>query len=47
MTKQEMIEVMDIYFRPIYEILGGLAAVFVITVAILLSIKPFIRKLQR
>ena len=44
MTKQEMIEVMDMYIAPLYQILGGIAALLVIVAAWYLVIFPFLRK---
>jgi hypothetical protein len=45
LTKAELIEVMDIYIRPFYWILGGIAAVVVILCACYLVISPFLRRL--
>lgn len=43
-TKAEMIEVLDRYFTPIFQILGGIAAVIVIGAACYLVLRPFIRR---
>jgi len=48
MTQQEYIEatrlVLNEYFTPIFQVLGGIAAVVVIAFAIFLVISPFIRR---
>ena len=44
-TKAEMIEVMDIYFVPLFQILGGIAAVVIIALAYYLVIVPFLRRI--
>lgn len=44
MTKEEFVEVMHYFFDPLYMILGGLAAVIIITLAVVFVIKPFIRR---
>jgi hypothetical protein len=44
-TKSEMIEVMNIYFVPLFQILGGIAAVIVIALAYYLVIAPFLRRI--
>lgn len=43
-TKQELIEVLDMYFTPIFWIAGSVAAVIVISLAIIMVIKPFMRR---
>ena len=45
MTKLEMIEVMNIYFIPLFQILGGIAAIVIIALAYYLVIVPFLRKI--
>ena len=44
-TKLEMIEVMNIYFIPLFQILGGIAAIVIIALAYYLVIVPFLRKI--
>lgn len=46
-TKEEMIEVMDQYFEPLFIILGGIAAVAIIAAAVWLVIVPFMNKRTR
>lgn len=43
-TKIEMIEVMDLYFEPLFKILGGLAAIAIIFLAYWLVIIPFMER---
>lgn len=45
MTKSEMIEVMDIYIKPMYVIIGSTLAVLVIFCAVMIVLWPFIRRL--
>lgn len=45
MTKNEMIEVMDIYVAPIYNLIGAALAVLVIGFAFYIVVLPFIRRL--
>lgn len=44
-TKSEMIEVLDMYFIPIFQMVGGLLAVIVILLAFAFVIKPFIKRI--
>jgi len=42
LTKAELIEVMDTYIKPFYDILGGALAFLVIAAAVYLVIIPLI-----
>jgi len=44
MTKAEMIEVMDIYIKPLYQIGGAICALIMILIAYYLVLRPFMRK---
>lgn len=44
-TKEELIEVLDMYFDPLFQLIGAGIAVLIIGSAILLFIKPFMRRL--
>lgn len=44
-TKSEMIEVLDTYFNPIFQILGGILAVVIVGLACYFVLSPFLRKL--
>jgi len=44
LTKGELIEVLDIYIRPFYWIIGGLAALLVIFIACYIIVWPFLRR---
>lgn len=44
MTKAEMIEVMEIYVKPIYELMGSILAAIVIIAAVYFVIYPFMQK---
>lgn len=46
LTKQELIEVLDIYIAPIYNMIGAAVALFVGLVAVWFVLVPFIRKLR-
>lgn len=46
MTKEEMIEVMEIYVQPLYNIIGAAVALFVLIFAIWFVLVPFIRRLK-
>lgn len=43
MTKQEMIEVMDIYIMPLYQIFGGLLAIAMVAFAYWLVVYPVLK----
>lgn len=43
MTKADMIEIMDMYVAPLYYILGAALAVIVITLAVIVFLKPWMR----
>lgn len=43
MTKADMIEVMNIYIAPLYYILGAALAVIIITLAVIVFLKPWMR----
>lgn len=45
LTKQDMIELLDKYISPIYHIIGAVCALIVIVAAIILIIKPFIKRI--
>jgi len=44
MTKEEMIEVMEIYIAPLYQILGALCALAMVLTAYYFVIRPIMRK---
>lgn len=44
-TKQEMLEVLHYFFDPIFQFIGGALAFIVIAAAVILVIKPFIRRI--
>lgn len=44
MTKEEFIEVMHMFFDPIYQMIGAGLALIVISLAIMLVIRPFVRR---
>lgn len=46
MTKEEFTEVMHQFFDPIYQMIGGTLAFIIIGLAVMLVVKPFIRKLR-
>lgn len=46
LTKTQLIEVMDMYIKPIYTIIGSVCALFVIACAVILVIKPFIKRIR-
>lgn len=46
MTKQEMIEALNIYFEPIFQMIGAALAVAIIWSAWYLVIWPFVRKIR-
>lgn len=43
-TKEELIEVLDSYFEPLFQIAGAALAFLVISFAVFVVIRPFIRK---
>lgn len=43
-TKQEMIEVLAIYFDPLYKLAGGLMALSIIYFSYVIVIKPFLKR---
>lgn len=45
-TKTELIDVMNTYVAPIYHIIGAACAALVIIAAIVLVIKPFIKRIR-
>lgn len=45
-TKLELIEVMDTYVQPVYQMIGGLCAIAICVGAILLIIKPLMKRIQ-
>lgn len=45
LTKAELIEVMEMYVKPLYEIIGGIAAFIVISLAAYLVLGRFMRRL--
>lgn len=46
-TKQELIEVLDIYVAPLYQIAGGIAALAVLSAAWFVVIRPFVKQVGR
>ena len=46
MTPDQLRTVLDEYFIPLYQILGGIAAVAVISFTIWLVLKPFLRRIR-
>lgn len=42
MTKEELIEVLDIYITPLYNLIGAALAVVMLFAVVYLVIKPFI-----
>lgn len=45
-TKAELIDVMNTYIQPIYHIIGAVCAFLVIAAAIVLVIKPFMKRIN-
>lgn len=45
LTKADMIDIMNQYIAPLYQIIGGFIALCIIVAAVLLVIKPFIRRI--
>ena len=45
-TKQELIEVMNTYVEPVYHLIGGMCAIAVCAGAIILIIKPLIKRIS-
>ncbi len=43
-TKTELIEVLDMYFTPIFQIAGAICAIFVLALACFIVIRPFVRR---
>lgn len=46
MTPDELRTVLDGYFIPLFQILGGIAAVAVISFIVWLVLKPFMRRVR-
>lgn len=44
MTKDEFTEVMHYFFDPLFQLIGGGLAVIIILLALLLVIRPFVRR---
>lgn len=45
MDRAELIEVLNIYFEPIFQILGGVLAVLIVGVAAVFILRPFLKRL--
>lgn len=43
-TKQELIDVLNMYFTPLFWVLGAVCAVLVIGAACYVVIRPFVRR---
>ena len=44
LTKADLIDVMNMYITPFYQLIGGALAILVIAFAVVLIVKPFIRR---
>lgn len=44
LTKTELIEVLDLYIAPIYQIIGAGVAFLLLLITVIFILKPFIRK---